>query len=80
MESSKVELEENKEPKRLALSEEELAIELSDQKRGGKDDLQILVEIFLARDQKDLVEVEVTRLLHFLLMKERLALRRTDLA
>ena len=79
-ESSKVELEENKEPKRLALSEGELAIELSVRKRGGKEDLQKLVEILLARDQKDLVEVELIRPLHFLLMKERLALRRTDLA
>ena len=65
-ESSKVELEENKEPKRLAFSVGVLAIELSVRKRGGKEDLQKLLEIFLARDQKDLVVVELVKPAHFL--------------
>ena len=39
-ESSRVELEENRRPKRLAFSVGELATEPSDRIRGGKDDLQ----------------------------------------
>ena len=75
MESSKLELEENREPKRLAFSEGVLAIEPSDLKRGGKLELQKLFRIFLAKDQKGFsVGVEVRRS-HFLLIKECLALR-----
>src|SRR5678816_3831143 len=53
-ESSRVELEENRRPKRLAFSVGELATEPSDRIRGGKADLQKLLEMFLARGQKDL--------------------------
>ena len=55
LESSKVELDEKRAPKRLALSEGELAIELSDRKRAGKLNLQKLLETFLAKNQKVLL-------------------------
>ena len=64
-ESSKEELDEKREPKRLALSEGEIAIELSGRKRGGKLELQKLLDTFLAKDQKELLEGDKVRLLHF---------------
>src|SRR5678815_5434630 len=78
-ESSRVELEENRRPKRLAFSVGELAIEPSDRIRGGKDDLQKLLEMFLARGQKDLSVGEPRRSAHFRLMKVRFARRRVSL-
>ena len=65
-ESSKVELEENKVPKRLALSGGELAIELLGRKRGGKEGVQKLLQMFLVKDQKDLLEEELVRTAVFL--------------
>src|SRR5678816_3865873 len=78
-ESSKVELEENRRPKRLAFSVGELATEPSDRIRGAKDDLQKLLEMFLARGQKDLLVGDPRRLAHFRLMKARFARRRVSL-
>src|SRR5678815_805174 len=78
-ESSRVELEENRRPKRLAFSVGELATEPSDRIRGGKDDLQKLLEMFLARGQKDLSVGEPRRLTHFRLMKARFARRKVSL-
>ena len=52
LESSSEELAENKEPKRVAFSEGEQAIEPSGRIRGGKLDLQKLLRILLAKDQK----------------------------
>src|SRR5678815_4242473 len=78
-ESSRVELEENRRPKRLAFSAGELATEPSDRVRGGKADLQKLLEMFLARGQKDLSVGEPRRLAHFRLMKARFARRRVSL-
>ena len=61
-ESSKVELVENKEPKREALSEGETAIVPSGLKRGGKlDFLQKLLRTFLARHQKALLDEDGKR-------------------
>src|SRR5678816_829212 len=77
-ESSRVELEENRRPKRLAFSVRELAIEPSERIRGGKTDLQKLLEMFLARGQKDLSVGEPRRLAHFLLMKALFARRRVS--
>ena len=74
-ESSKEELDEKREPKRLALSEGEIAIELSGRKRGGKLELQKLLKTFLAKDQKALLEGDKVRLLHFFRIKECLTLR-----
>ena len=74
-----MELEEKREPKRLAFSEGELAIDPSDLKRGGKFELQKLLRIFLAKDQKGLSEGAEVRRSHFLLIKECLALRITVL-
>merc|ERR1711980_60648 len=59
LESSKEELEEKREPKRLAFSAGETAIESSERKRGGEPDLQKLLEILLAKDQKELEVGEV---------------------
>src|SRR5678815_2899079 len=73
-ESSRVELDEKRRKKRLAFSEGELATEPSERIRGGKADLQKLLEMFLARGQKFLSVGEPSRLAHFLLMKARLAL------
>src|SRR5678815_4965140 len=78
-ESSRVDLEENRRPKRLAFSVGELATEPSDRIRGGKTDLQKLLEIFLARGQKDLSVGESRRLAHFRLMKARFARQRVSL-
>src|SRR5678815_4739581 len=61
-ESSRVELEENSRPKRLAFSVGELATEPSERIRGGKVDLQKLLEMFLARSQKVLSVGEPRRL------------------
>ena len=75
MESSREELEENIEPKRLAFSVGETAIEPSGLKRGGKLDLQKLLETFLVKDQRELlVGVEVRRFF-FLIIKDFFALR-----
>ena len=78
-ESSRVELDEKKRPNRLAFSEGVLAIEPSERIRGGKADLQKLLEIFLTRGQKFLSVGEPWRSAHFLLMKVRLVRRRTSL-
>ena len=79
LESSKEELAENREPKRLAFSEGETAIEPSGRKRGGKLELQKLFNIGLAKDQKVLdVGLEDRRSL-FLLTKERFACRVIEL-
>jgi len=74
-ESSKVELEENKEAKRVAFSVGELAIEWSDRNRGGKEGVVKLLEIFLAKDQKDLSVGDKDRSAHFFLIKVRFAFR-----
>src|SRR5678815_2179124 len=78
-ESSRVELEENRRPKRLAFSVGVLATEPSERIRGGKNDLQKLLEMFLARGQKDLSVGEPTRSEHFRLMKVRFARQRVSL-
>src|SRR5678816_2445384 len=78
-ESSRVELEENRRPKRFSFSIGELATESSDRLRGGKADLQKLLEIFFARGQKDLSVGEPSRLAHFRLLKDRFARRRVFL-
>src|SRR5678816_3401166 len=74
-ESSRVELDEKRRPKRLAFSEGELATEPSERIRGGKADLQKLLEMLLARGQKFLSVGEPSRLSHLLLVKVRLACR-----
>src|SRR5678815_637250 len=51
-ESSRVEFEENRRPKRLAFSVGVLATEPSERIRGGNTDLQKLLEMFLARARK----------------------------
>src|SRR5678816_2204778 len=56
--SSRVELDEKRRPKRLAFSAGVLATEPSERIRGGKADLQKLFEMFLARGQKFLSEGE----------------------
>src|ERR1044072_4984297 len=78
-ESSRVELEEKRRPKRLAFSEGVFAIDPSERIRGGKADLQKLLEIFLTRGQKFLSVGEPWRSAHFLFMKARLDRRRTSL-
>src|ERR1700755_88633 len=78
-ESSRVELDEKRRPKRLAFSEGVLATETSERIRGGKADLQKLLEIFLTRGQKVLSVGEPWRSAHFLFMKVRLVRRRTSL-
>ena len=57
-ESSSVEFEEKKEPKRVALSVGEMAIVSSERKSEGMVEGQKLVEILLAKDQKDLLVKE----------------------
>ena len=79
LESSRVELSEKREPKRVALSRGETAIEPSGLKRGGKLELQKLLETFLAKDQKELLEGEDVRSSHFFCTKRCLALRRASL-
>ena len=75
MESSQEELDEKREPKRLALSAGETAIVPSERKRGGKPDLQKLLEILLAKDQKELLVGEVVRRDFFLITWDFFALR-----
>jgi hypothetical protein len=50
-ESSRVELDEKRRPKRLAFSEGVLATEPSERIRGGKADLQKLLDIFDKRPE-----------------------------
>ena len=64
-ESSSVELEEKREPKRVALSVRETAIVSSERKSKGKVERQKLLEILLAQDQKVLLVEEDERLSHF---------------
>ena len=59
LESLREELEEKREPKRLAFSARETAIVPSAWKRGGKSDLQKFLEMLLAKDQELLVGVVV---------------------
>ena len=68
-ESSRVELEENRRPKRLAFSVGVLATEPSVRIRRGKEDLQKLLEMLLARGQKDLSVGEFRSSAHLLLVK-----------
>ena len=75
LESSREELEEKREPKRLALSAGETAIVSSERKRGGKPDLQKLLEILLDKDQKELVVGDEVRRDFFLITKDFFALR-----
>src|SRR6201990_1808374 len=79
LESSRVELDEKRRPKRLAFSEGVLATEPSERIRGGKADLQNLLEIFLTRGQKFLSVGEPWTSAHFLFMNVRLVRRRTSL-
>ena len=72
-ESSMVELVENRRPKRLAFSVGVLATEPSERIRGGKEDLQKLLEMFLARAQKDLSVGEYRSSSHPHLVKVRFA-------
>ena len=65
LESSSVEFEEKREQKRVALSVGETAIVSSERKSEGKVERQKLLEIPLAKDQKDLVVEEDERLSHF---------------
>src|SRR5678816_3363082 len=78
-ESSRDELEENRRLKRLAFSVGVLATEPSERIRGGKDNSQKLLEMFLARGQKDLSVGEPRRSAHFRLMKVLFARRRVPL-
>ena len=68
LESSTEELAENKEPKRLAFSVGVIAIEPSVRVSGGKLDLQKLLRILLAKDQKDFSVREEAELEDFLLI------------
>src|ERR1700755_854492 len=76
-ESSRVELEENRRPKRLAFSVGVLATEPSE--RRGKEALQKLLEMFWARGQKDLSVGEFRSSAHLLLVKACFARRRISL-
>src|ERR1700755_2423274 len=78
-ESCRVELDEKRRLKRLAFSEGVFATEPSERIRGGKADLQKLLEIFLTRGQKFLSVGEPWRSGHFFFMKAHLDLRRTSL-
>ena len=75
LESSKEELEENKVPKREAFSAGEVAIVPLGWNKGGKPDLQKFLEIDLAKEKRPLLVGDKVRLLHFLSLKEFLALR-----
>ena len=55
LESSSVELEEKRKPKRVTLSVGETATVSSEQKSEGKVERQKLLEILLAKDHKDLL-------------------------
>tara|TARA_Y100001956_G_scaffold46286_1_gene45006 strand:- start:287 stop:643 length:357 start_codon:yes stop_codon:yes gene_type:complete len=74
-ESSKEELAENLEPKRLAFSVGVTAIVLSVWKRGGKLDLQKLVEMFLDKEKRAPVEGLLVKRDFFCFIKELFALR-----
>jgi len=50
----------------VAFSDGEQAIDPSGRKRGGKLELQKLLETFLAKDQRELLEGDAVRLSHFL--------------
>ena len=78
-ESFTEELEEKREPKRVALSEGEEAMEPSVRNNGGKLEFEKLLENFLAKDQKVFSEGDLVRLSTFLLQKDVLALRSTEL-
>ena len=65
VESSSEELEEKSEPKRVALSVGETAVVSSERKSEGKVERQKLLEILLAKDQKDVLVEEDERLSHF---------------
>ena len=60
-ESSKVELLAKVWEKSLALSKEEMTVEPSERKRGGKEEEEKLLEIFLASCQKSQGELELER-------------------
>ena len=60
-----MELEEKREPKRVALSVGETAVVSSERKSGGKVERQKLLEMHFAEDQKDLLVEEDERLSHF---------------
>ena len=64
-ESSSVELEEKRKPKRVALSVGETAIVSSEWKSEGNVERQKLLEILLAKDQKYIFVEENERLSHF---------------
>ena len=68
-ESSREELDEKRRPKRLAFSVGVLAIDPSGRIRGGKADLQKLLEMFLVNYQKFLSVEELSRPSHFRFMK-----------
>lgn len=53
-EESRFEIEENRRPKRLAFSVEVLSTEPSEGIRGGKENLQMLLLMFLTRERRDL--------------------------
>ena len=63
-ESSSVELEEKREPKRVSLLVGETARASSERKTEGKFERQKLLEILLAQDQKVLFVEEYERLSH----------------
>ena len=78
LESSPEELAENKEPKRVAFSVGEQAIEPSGRISGGKLDLQKLLRILLAKDQKFFSVGEEFRISVFFLIKENFFFRRRE--
>ena len=67
LESLREELEAKRLPKRVALSEGEQAIDPSGRKRGGRLELQKLLENFLAKDQKCFSVGDLVRLSTFFL-------------
>ena len=73
-ESLREELAEKREPKRVALSVGEQAIDPSGRNKGGKLELQKFLENFLAKDQKAFSVGDLDRLSAFLLPKEVSAL------
>ena len=75
MESLREELAETHEPKKLALSVGEQAIELSGRISEGKLELQKLLKIFLDKDQKHFPVEDELRLSIFLLRNDECALR-----
>ena len=79
MELLREEFAEKREPKRVALSVGEQAIDPSGWNKGGKLELQKFLENFLAKDQKAFSVGDLVRLSTFFLPKEVLALRVIDL-